>query len=161
MNHSCAWYDTIAYRENFHRYQATERTEFRYVLITRTSVFIKTTMMKKTIIAGICLLMIFIACSKSGDDNNPTPTTPDCSGAPKTFSGDVSPVIASSCAISGCHAAGSTNGPGALTNYTQVFNARSAIRTAVANGTMPKSGTISTTQKNAILCWIDNGAANN
>ena len=117
--------------------------------------------MRKTFIAGICLLVIFIACSKSSDDNPPAPNTPDCSGAAKTFSSDVSPVIASSCAVSSCHAAGSANGPGALTNYTQVFNARSAIRTAVANGTMPKSGTLSNAQKNAILCWIDNGAANN
>jgi hypothetical protein len=117
--------------------------------------------MRKTWITGISLVLICIACSKSSDDNNSNPSTPDCSGAAKTFSGDVNPIVTSTCAVSGCHASGSTNGPGALTNYNQVFNARSAIRTAVANGTMPKTGSLTTAQKNAILCWIDNGAPNN
>jgi hypothetical protein len=26
---------------------------------------------------------------------------------------------------------------------------------------MPKTGSLTTAQKNAIICWIDNGAANN
>jgi hypothetical protein len=111
--------------------------------------------MKKTIITGSAFLL-FIACSKDS-----VPFTADCSTA-KSFATDVSPIIQSSCAISsGCHATGSSNGPGALTNYSQVFNARSSIRTAVADGTMPQNGSLTTAQKDAILCWIDSGAANN
>ena len=112
--------------------------------------------MKKTIITALAFLLLFISCSKDS-----VPFTADCSTT-KSFATDVSPIIQSSCALSsGCHAIGSSNGPGALTNYSQVFNGRSAIRTAVANGTMPQNGSLTSAQKNAILCWIDSGAANN
>lgn len=123
--------------------------------------------MRHTLIAALCITVMIGACSKSSDNNTGGggsgggTFTPDCSGAAKSFTADVSPIITSSCAISGCHNAGSTNGPGALTNFTQVSNARTAIRTAVANGTMPKTGTLTAAQKNAILCWIDAGGTNN
>ncbi len=48
-----------------------------------------------------------------------------------------------------------------LTNYTQVFNARTSIRTAVSTGAMPQNATLTAAQKNSILCWIDAGAQNN
>jgi hypothetical protein len=51
------------------------------------------------------------------------------------------------------HNAGSFNGPGALTNYTAIFTNRVASA-AVANGSMPKNSSLSTNQKNAILCWL-------
>lgn len=113
---------------------------------------------------AVAISAITYGCSKSddtgggGSNNN---FTPDCS-VTKTFAADAQPVIQSSCAASAsCHAAGSGNGPGALTSYAQVFNARAAIRSAVASGRMPQGGTLTNAQKNAILCWIDAGAANN
>jgi len=116
--------------------------------------------MKKIIILLSCVVVLIIACSKSND--TAAVSMVDCSGAAKSFSTDVNPIIQSSCATnSGCHAAGSNNGPGALTSYPQIFNARSAIRTAVANGSMPQNSSLSAAQKNAIICWIDNGATNN
>lgn len=103
---------------------------------------------------------LLVSCSKSNDGGGNN--TIDCSGGQKTFSGDVSPIIQSSCAINtGCHATGSPNGPGALETYQQVFNNRSAIRNAVMLGTMPKTGVLTSSQKNAIICWIDSGAPNN
>ena len=114
--------------------------------------------MKKTalFIAAFATLIIN-ACSK----NNNSDYTADCS-VTKTFSADVSPVIQSTCAInSGCHANGSSHGPGALTTYTQVYNARGAIHTSVLNGSMPQNSSLSTAQKNSIICWIDAGASNN
>lgn len=122
--------------------------------------------MKKQIVPVILLVLtVIISCTKgsvsnSSSSNNNNNNTPTCTGT-KSFSTDVSPVIQSICATSGCHDASSSNGPGPLTNYQQVFNARVTIRTAVANGTMPKNTTLSATQKSAILCWIDNGATNN
>jgi len=102
------------------------------------------------------LLFIIHACSKKPE------FTPDCSGPAKSFANDVSPVFQTSCAInSGCHAAGSGNGPGPLLNYSQIFNARGGIRPEVASGHMPLNATLTASQKNAILCWIDNGAPNN
>ena len=108
----------------------------------------------------ISSIFISASCSKSGSGGGGTSL--DCNTvANKAFAADVNPTIQSSCAIASCHNAGSTNGPGPLTNYSQVFNARTTIQTAVSAGTMPKTGSISASQKNSILCWIQSGAPNN
>ncbi len=109
------------------------------------------------------LLTLLNACSKdNGSNGGGGNTTLDCSTVSnKAFAADVNPIIQSACAIAGCHASGSVNGPGALTSYTSIFNARTGIRSAVSSGSMPKNSSISTAQKNTILCWIDGGALNN
>jgi hypothetical protein len=118
--------------------------------------------MKKLSLASVLILLVIISCTKNSDTTNSSNTNNNvtCTGT-KTFSADVSPIIQSVCAASGCHDASSSNGPGPLTNYQQVFNARTAIRAAVASGTMPKNSSLSANQKSAIICWIDNGATNN
>ena len=120
--------------------------------------------MKKAISASIFVSIILISCSQSGTTGGGGggTTTVDCNTVGnKAFAADVSPIISSSCAIASCHAAGSGNGPGPLTNHTQIFAARTSIRSAVSNGTMPKNSSLSTSQKNSIICWIDSGAPNN
>jgi hypothetical protein len=110
----------------------------------------------------ILALFTFSSCSKGSGGGGGGNTNVDCSAVTnKAFNADVLPIIQSSCAIAGCHAAGSTNGPGALTNHPEVFGARSSIRSAVATGQMPKNSSLSTAQKNSIICWIDSGAPNN
>lgn len=111
---------------------------------------------------GIILLVTgsVIACSKSNNTNS-TNYTADCSGATKTYADNVSPIIQAYCTLSGCHATGSNNGPGALTTYQEVSNAQASIRSAVASGAMPQGSSLSSTQKNTIICWIDNGALDN
>lgn len=121
--------------------------------------------MKKHLIVSLFSVGIIVSCTKNNEssntnNNNNSNTNTTCTGT-KSFASDVSPIIQSVCATSGCHDAGSTNGVGPLTNYQQVFNARANIRSAVSNGTMPKNSSLSANQKNAILCWIDNGATNN
>lgn len=114
--------------------------------------------MKRALII-ITILCIVIACSKTGTDN---PGTVDCSGATKLFATEVNPIIQSSCATNaGCHGSGSNNGPGELLRYAQILSARSAIRTAIISGRMPQGGSLTTAQKNSIICWIDNGAPDN
>ena len=117
-------------------------------------------MTKMLPVLAILTFSVFISfsCSKDNDDGG---SSLDCNSVPKTFTADVNPTIQATCNISGCHATGSTNGPGPLTNYTQVFNARAAIRSAVSTGRMPQGSSLSTSQKNSILCWIDSGAPNN
>ena len=107
----------------------------------------------------VSILGFFYSCTK---DTAPTvpPTTGDCNSTPKSFSIDVNPVIQASCTSSGCHGAGSNNGPGALLTYSQIFNARTSIRSAVASGRMPKNASLSVSEKAKILCWIDNGSKN-
>ncbi len=112
--------------------------------------------MLKFSVSFFALLIFINACTKKPE------FTTDCNGPAKSFVTDVSPVFQTSCAInSGCHATGSGNGPGPLLTYSQIFNARSDIRSAVASGHMPLNATLTSTEKNAILCWIDNGAPNN
>lgn len=112
----------------------------------------------------ICLLSIsgivtiLVSCSKDGDNNN---TTGACDTVAKTWSADVSPLITTFCNQPGCHNANSINGPGPLTNYSQVFAARAVVRDAVQSGRMPQNTTLTTSQKNTIICWIDSGAPNN
>ena len=113
--------------------------------------FLKTAFIISTV------LSISSACKKKGVDY-----IPDCNGATKSFSTDVSPIIRAGCAInSGCHGAGSNNGVGELLTYSKIFNLRSGIRSAVASDDMPLNGSLTSTEKNAILCWIDGGAPNN
>lgn len=109
------------------------------------------------------VLCIVIGCSKeSGGGGGGGNTSVNCSTVTnKAFAADVSPIIQTVCAVAGCHAAGSANGPGALTNYTQIFNARTLIRSAVSSGAMPQGSTLSSAQKNSIICWIDSGSPNN
>ncbi|MBI5370531.1 MAG: hypothetical protein HZA79_00750 [Sphingobacteriales bacterium] len=120
---------------------------------------------KMTLLTTLCCLLLLYSCSKDGSSNNNTnnPGTLDCSTVTnKAFAADVNPIIQGTCASQvACHGSGSVNGPGALTSYSAIFNSRSNIRSAVASGTMPKTGTLSTAQKNSILCWIDSGAPNN
>ncbi len=120
--------------------------------MTKTSLFV----------TAFMAALIIVSCSKSngggGGSNNPPAVT--CSGT-KSFSSDVNPIIQSTCAIPTCHNAGSINGPGALTTYQQISAAASAIKTAVGNGTMPKTGSLTTAQKEAIICWVNQGAPNN
>ncbi len=106
-------------------------------------------------------VILLLSCSKdSGGGNNNF--TVDCNTVNnKAFAADINPIIQSTCNTSGCHAAGSTNGPGAITNHGEVFTNRSAIRAAIANGSMPKNTSLSTAQKNSFICWIDSGAPNN
>jgi len=121
--------------------------------------------MKKKFVIVIVAISIIVACSKSNDSTGggPGDIPLDCSTVTaKSFATDVSSIIQTKCATDGtCHGSGSTNGPGPLINYTAIFNARTAIRAAVASGEMPKTGSITTAQKNSILCWIDSGAPNN
>ena len=106
-------------------------------------------------------LACIVSCSK-GNQAGGGGTPLDCSTVTnKDFAANINPIIQSFCNQQGCHDVASNNGPGPLTNYAQVFNARSAVRTAISSGAMPQNGTLSIAQKNSILCWIDNGAQNN
>jgi hypothetical protein len=116
-------------------------------------------MIKSSLVICLTVLSIsLIACSKGGGGDAPGL---DCNTVPKSFAADVNPIIQGRCNLATCHTAGSTNGPGPLTTYTEVFNARAQIRPAIVSGLMPENSTLSTSQKNSIICWIDSGAPNN
>ena len=119
-----------------------------------------------TLITAITLTMLIsISCKKDTGSTGGTGgggggTTVDCSTVTnKAFAANVNPIIQASCNVAGCHAAGSSNGPGPLTNYAQISAA--SIRSAISSGSMPKGGSLTTAQKNSIICWVDSGKPNN
>lgn len=113
--------------------------------------------MKKFFVIAAILGFLY-ACKKTVD----TGSSVDCSGPAKSFTNNVNPVIQASCTNgSGCHGSGSNNGPGPLLNHSQIFNARSDIRSAVSSEHMPLNGSLTASEKTAIICWIDSGAQNN
>jgi hypothetical protein len=102
--------------------------------------------MKKLSLILICVAALS-ACKKTSS----TSYTPDCTGAAKSYSTDVAPLMTSSCV--GCH--------GNYSSYSGVNSDKSNIRSNIVSGSMPKNGTFTDAQKNAVVCWIDNGAPNN
>lgn len=89
------------------------------------------------------------------------PEGQSCTGVPASFSTDVFPLIQSRCALTGCHAAGSTNTGGSLTSYSEISSKASLIRNAISSGLMPVGSSLSTAEIKSILCWVDSGAPNN
>lgn len=128
--------------------------------------------MKWLVLCTMLLALCFVySCKKSGGDSTGGNNggggggggtyTPNCTSAAVQFSANVLPIIQNSCTASGCHNAGSSNGPGALTTYAEISAAKTQIRAAVLSGAMPKTGSLTTAQKNSIICWIDAGGLNN
>ena len=122
--------------------------------------------MKKGILFILAAFFMIASCSKSGGGDGGGggggggSTT--CAGVASAFAANVNPIIQSTCATDAtCHGAGSANGPGPLLTYTQIFAARVAIKVAVGNGTMPKTGSLTAAQKSTIICWVDAGGPNN
>lgn len=116
----------------------------------------------RPVLFGSAVIVLAFSCSKGSTGTNSGGNPPDCTDVTsKSFVADVNPVIQSSCNKSGCHDVASVNGPGPLTNYTQISNAKLAIREAVRTGSMPQGSSLSTSQKNSIICWVDAGAQNN
>lgn len=117
--------------------------------------------MIKKIFIGLVLTGIFMSACNSDKEDQLNGGGDPCTGINAAFAANVSPIIQNNCAVSGCHNSGSTNGPGALTSYSQIKNAATAIKAAVLAGTMPKSGSLSAGDKKIISCWVDAGAPNN
>jgi len=123
--------------------------------------------MKNSIIAFLLIppaALFFTSCSKSGPSSGGggggIPFS--CVGISPKFTADIQPILTTVCSInSSCHASGSTNSGGPFTSHAEVFAKRSNIRAAILSGTMPQSGTITQSQINAFICWIDAGAVNN
>ncbi len=85
----------------------------------------------------------------------------NCQGAANKFS-DIHPIIQSKCAFSSdCHAAGSSNIGGPLTNFDLIKAKASSIKLQVQTGLMPQTGSLTPTELKSIVCWVESGAPNN
>lgn len=116
-------------------------------------------MMKKVLITLSVCLAVFISCTNDKDELL-NPLGSDCTGVNASFVNDVLPIIQANC--QGCHGAGSTNGPGQLTNYTEIKNAAARIKNAVITGFMPRNAApLPAAEIRLIRCWVDSGTPNN
>ena len=75
-----------------------------------------------------------------------------------SYKNDIAPILQTNCNSSSCH--GQNRTP-LLTSHTQVKANADKIKTAIQNGSMPKGGTLSSTEIAAISSWVDAGSPNN
>lgn len=92
-------------------------------------------------------------CSKKSE----TPLATTCNPL-ISFANTVKPVLDRNCNTAGCH---DDQVITALNNFQTVHDGAAQIRLSISTGKMPKNRTITNEDKNAIFCWIDNGAKNN
>lgn len=108
--------------------------------------------MRKFLLAVIAIgsisVFMFVSCKKNNSSSSSN-YTPTCNGTP-SFSITVKPLVNSSCGV--CHN---------YSTYSQIRGSANSIRSSIANGSMPKGSTLSDTQKNNIMCWIDANSPNN
>ncbi|MEO9804050.1 MAG: hypothetical protein ABJF04_12410 [Reichenbachiella sp.] len=76
-----------------------------------------------------------------------------------SYESSVRPIIIASCATTGCHVSGT--GRVDLTIFNNVQSNASSIKTRVLNKSMPKDGSITDAEIEAIVCWVDDGGLNN
>jgi uncharacterized membrane protein len=78
-----------------------------------------------------------------------------------SYAADIQSIIASRCAVPGCHVAG-TSVP-SFTSYAAVAARAQNIKLRTSNGSMPPAGSADLTaqQIQQIACWVDDGAKNN
>jgi hypothetical protein len=111
----------------------------------------------KSIVSTLIIFIFILSCSKSSDSSTTNTANTTCN-ANTSFSATILPLFNTSCNVSGCH-----DGPNAaqLNNFQVVHDNAAQIRASISSGRMPKGGSLTTAQKNAIFCWIDNGAKDN
>lgn len=113
----------------------------------------------------LLVLLAALALSTAGCYNDKEellyPGGTNCQGAANKF-GNVNPIIQTKCAFSpACHGAGSTNVGGALTSYELIKAKASQIKLQVQTGLMPQTGSLTPTELQSIVCWVESGAPNN
>ncbi len=75
-----------------------------------------------------------------------------------SYSGSVAKIIETNCAVSGCH--NGTQFPD-LREFSNIQASAGAIKAAVVSGRMPKGGSLTQAEIDAISCWVDDGALDN
>ena len=76
-----------------------------------------------------------------------------------SFSETVWPIFVVKCSYAGCHDADDPDTP--LTNYNEIISSLGPVEESIVTGSMPKTGSLTVAEKDAILLWIEQGAPNN
>jgi len=75
-----------------------------------------------------------------------------------SLAADIEPIIDSKCAITDCH---NGNQSPDLRSASAIISNASQIRSLTQSGAMPENGSLTSSQKSLIACWVDEGAKNN
>jgi hypothetical protein len=118
-------------------------------------------MLKRVIFASLVAIAIASTGCYNDKEELLYPGGTNCVGAANKFS-NVNPIIQSKCAFSSsCHAAGTTNAGGPFTSYDLIKAKASTIKLQVQTGLMPQTGSLTPTELQSIVCWVESGAPNN
>lgn len=129
--------------------------------INRRPVLSNVKLLAVTLFTSIAL---FAACSNDNEEDllGDGDDTDGCGTETISLADDIQPIIASNCAVSGCHVTG-----GQSPDFTQkqnIITRASSIRSRTSNGSMPppqSSLSLSSEQIGKISCWVENGAEDN
>jgi hypothetical protein len=118
-------------------------------------------MLRKTVMVMLAAIGFCTAGCHYDKEEVLYPGGSNCQGAANKFS-QVNPIIQTKCAINaGCHAAGSNNVGGPFTSYDLIKAKASQIKLQVQTGLMPQTGSLTPTELQSIVCWVESGAPNN
>ncbi len=76
-----------------------------------------------------------------------------------SYQASVADIMKTSCAVTGCHVAGT--GRQNFEMFSVIQANANGIKTRTQSGNMPRNSTITEEQKQAIACWVDDGAKDN
>lgn len=75
-----------------------------------------------------------------------------------SYAASVATIISTNCAVSGCHNGSQTPD---FRNFSTIKANASSIKSEVVSRRMPKEGSLTQAEIDAISCWVDDGAPNN
>ena len=111
---------------------------------------------------GLITVLVVSACKKTE-----ATTAFDCTGVTPIYTADIKSIFDASCALSGCHDAGTKEQGYDLSNYAgaKAASSKAALLGSIEHlsgyDAMPKgSGKLSDDKIKKISCWLDNGAPN-
>ncbi|MBT1686993.1 hypothetical protein [Dawidia soli] len=116
--------------------------------------------MKTPLCAWVLLLAVTQACVYHNQDE-PAPAGVDCTTADVDYTQNIVPVINTKCAFTGCHDGASGIPDWKVLSNLQEHAAEVQRRTqlpATDPDHMPRTGSLTESEKNALYCWIENGA---
>ena len=108
---------------------------------------------------GFFVLMLICSCTKVKGATSGV----DCSKVNATYSVSIQPIIATQCAISGCHVASGGNNIPYLTYADIKAKAEngSLKDRVITKREMPPTGPLTNDEMTKIQCWLNDGAPDN
>mgnify|MGYP000019283162 FL=1 len=103
----------------------------------------------------LIISIVGVNCSKSNADSTTVKNTCDPN---ISFANTIKPILDHNCNFSGCH---DDQVITALNTFQTVHDGAAQIKLSILTGKMPRNRTMTIADKNAIYCWVDNGAKNN